>query len=101
VLRFGLEIFAVRMQKQRPGDQRDKTDAGERERRRLGQTLHSLPNFVGAKPKHRRPDNGAGGIGDKEAQPRHAIDAGKHRSQHSEQRDEAAEEDNFSAVSLE
>jgi len=101
VLRFGLEIFAVRMQKQRPGDQRDKTDAGERERRRLGQTLYSLPNFVGAKPKHRRPDNGAGGIGDKEAQPRHAIDAGKHRRQHPEQRDEAAEEDNFSAVSLE
>lgn len=67
MLRFGLEIFAVRMQKQRPGDQRDKTDAGERERRRLGQTLYSLPNFVGAKPKHRRPDNGAGGIGDKES----------------------------------
>ncbi len=56
---------------------------------------------VGPEAKHRRPENGASGIEEEKAGPRHPIDAGKERREHPEQRNEAPEEDNLAAMPLE
>ena len=63
--------------------------------------LDFLTERIGAEAKHRCPENGAGGIEEEKARPRHAIDAGEERSQDPEQRHEAPEEDNLAAVPLE
>ena len=89
------------MQKQHPDDDRGHPGGGQSNRRGLGQMLDLLTERIGAEAKHRRPENGASGIEEEKARPRHAIDAGEERSQDPEQRHEAPKEDNLAAVPLE
>jgi hypothetical protein len=100
-LSFGLELFAVRVQKHRPSDYRNEIYTGQCQRGGLRQMFDILTESVSTEPKHRCSDDGAGGILYEEARPRHAIDAGQQRRQDPEQRDEAAEKDNFATMALE
>src|SRR5215831_18894843 len=90
----------MRVQKQRPGDQDGKTEGAECKRSRPGQIRYTFAKVIGSKPEHRRPDNGAGGIGHEEARPGYLIDAGKQCRQHPEKGDEAAKEHDLAAMSL-
>src|SRR6187401_2110082 len=60
--------------------------------------LDIFAEHVGAEAEQRRPENGASSIGDEEARPRHAIDAGQERGEDPEKSDEAAEEDDLAAM---
>ena len=60
--------------------------------------LDVFAEHVGAEAEQRRPEDGAGSIGNEEARPRHAIDAGEERGEHPEKGDEAAEEHDLAAM---
>ena len=89
------------VQKQQPDDDRGHAGDAQGHRRRLGQMLDLFTESVGPEAEHRCPKNGARGIEEKKARPRHPIDAGEERRQNPEQRDEAAEEDNLAAMPVE
>jgi hypothetical protein len=90
-----------RAQLRRPSDCRNETYAGQCQRGGLRQMFDILTESLSTEPKHRCSDDGAGCILYEEARPRRAIDAGQQRRQDPEQRDEAAEKDNFSTMALE